>query len=132
MERVRLELTRKSDLAIRAMRALHRADKRIPGRELAEIIETTTPFIAQVVTPLVQRGWLDSKPGPSGGYGLKVDPNKVTILEVIELIEGPLDNGICVLAGGPCGSDTCSVHEVWGDARSALRDAFRKVNVVQN
>ena len=129
---VRLELTRKTDLAIRAMRALNAADDRIPGRQLAEIIDTTAPFVSQVVNPLVQRGWLDSKPGPSGGYGLAVDPNTVTILEVIELIEGPIDNGMCVLVGGPCSEEHCSVHEAWTEARRELRSAFAKVTVAQD
>ena len=114
------------------MRALHTADARLPGRELAKIIETTTPFVSQVVTPLVQQGWLDSKPGPNGGYGLTADPRSITILEVIELIEGPIDDGTCVLIGGPCGVDTCSVHEAWSEARQALRASFAHVGVVHN
>lgn len=127
---VRLELTRKTDLAIRAMQALHDAQARIPGRQLASIIETTTPFIAQVVTPLIQAGWMDSRPGPTGGYGLVADPTKLTVLEVVETIEGPIANGKCVLVGGPCGEDVCSVHEAWGEARDALRHAFAQVAVV--
>ena len=96
------------------------------------MIGTTTPYVAQVVTPLVQNGWIDSKPGPAGGYGLIADPSAITILEVVELIEGPLANGTCVMAGGPCGdSDFCSVHDVWMEARDALRDAFAQVRVVQ-
>lgn len=129
---MKLELTRKTDLAIRAMQALHRAGTRLPGRQLAELIETTTPFVAQVVTPLVQAGWLDSKPGPSGGYGLITDPKLVTVLQVVEVIEGPINNGRCVLAGGPCGQDVCSVHDAWIDAQEALRAAFARVAVVQN
>ncbi len=130
---MRLELTRKSDLAIRALQALHTAGTRVPGREIAEMIGTTTPFISQVVNPLVQHGWLDSKPGPAGGYGLTTDPRAITILEVVELIEGPFANGTCVMAGGPCGETAfCSVHEAWLDASEALRDAFEKVAVVNS
>ena len=114
------------------MRALNTVDARVPGRRLAEIIDTTAPFVSQVVSPLVQRGWLDSKPGPSGGYGLAVDLHTITILEVIELIEGPIDNGMCVLVGGPCGVDLCSVHEAWTDARGELRTAFANVSVGQD
>lgn len=103
----------------------------MPGRRLAELIETTTPFISQVVNPLVQNGWIDSKPGPAGGYGLVADLTTLTILEVVEVVEGPIDNGRCVLAGGPCG-ELCSVHEAWVDGRRALRDAFARVTLVHN
>lgn len=127
---MRLELTRRTDLAIRAMQTLHEVDERVPGRKLAELIGTTNPYIAQVVHPLVQHGWLDSKPGPTGGYGLVADPAKVKVLDVIELIEGPIDNSQCVLAGGPCGDELCSLHDVWVDATRALRGALAKVSVV--
>ncbi len=115
------------------MQALRDHGGRLPGRKLAPIIGTTTPFVSQVVTPLVQAGWLDSRPGPTGGYGLVADPSDITILEVVEVVEGPINNGRCVLAGGPCGeSDFCSVHDAWGDAREALREAFTHVTVVQD
>ncbi len=112
------------------MQALHAAETRLPGRKLAALIGTTTPFVAQVVTPLVQAGWLDSRPGPTGGYGLAADPTAITILEVVEVIEGPIANGKCVLAGGPCSEDICSVHDAWIEAREALRKAFADVAVV--
>ncbi len=128
---MKLELTRKTDLAVRAMQALHAADSRLPGRKLADHIGTTTPFISQVVTPLVQAGLLDSRPGPTGGYGLVANPRKVTMLEVVELIEGPIDNGRCVLAGGPCDDrEFCSIHDAWIEARAALRLALAQVTVV--
>lgn len=114
------------------MQALDSAETRIPGRELAALIGTTTPFISQVVTPLVQAGWLDSRPGPTGGYGLVADPATITILEVVELIEGPIANGKCVLAGGPCSEDFCSVHDAWQEARESLRDAFARVTVAHD
>ena len=127
---MRLELTRKTDLAIRAMQTLHEAGSRIPGRKLAALIGTTTPFVSQVVTPLVQHGWLDSRPGPTGGYGLVANPTAITILDVVELIEGPIDNEKCVLVGGPCTEEVCSVHEAWIEGRKALRGAFAAVPVV--
>ncbi len=127
---MKLELTRKTDLAIRAMQALHEAQTRMPGRKLAALIGTTTPFISQVVTPLVQSGWMDSRPGPTGGYGLTVDPSEITVLQVVEAVEGPIANGKCVLVGGPCGDDVCSVHFAWIEGREALREAFGHVAVV--
>lgn len=127
---MRLELTRKTDLALRAIRALHEEGGRLPGRRLAQKIETTTPFVAQVVTPLVNAGWLDSRPGPTGGYALAVEPHSITILDVVEAIEGPIDTGHCVLVGGPCGFDACSLHEAWGGALNALRKSFADLPVV--
>ena len=129
---VQLELTRKTDLAIKAMRTLHQSGDRIPGRRLAAMIGTTPKYVSQVVAPLVQAGWLDSYPGPTGGYGLLADPHDISVLDVVEQIEGPIDNGKCVLAGGPCGDDLCSVHDAWMEARAALREGFARMPVVEN
>lgn len=118
---MRLEVTRKAHLAIRAMRALAAADGRMKGIDLAAEIDTSTAFLAQVMTPLVRKGWVDSEPGRTGGYTLAVPPNKVAVLEVIETTEGPTENEICVLRGSPCSNtDACAVHDAWQQARDVL------------
>ncbi|MDJ0925787.1 MAG: Rrf2 family transcriptional regulator [Acidimicrobiia bacterium] len=128
---MKLELTRKTDLAVKAMRALHAHDGRLTGSDLAQLIETTGPFMSQVVAPLVQAGWVESRPGPTGGYALAVDPRTVSFLELIETIEGPLDNETCILEGGPCGTDEhCSLHTAWSSARGAMRNSFSAIPIV--
>ena len=60
-----------------------------------------------------------------GGYGLAADPRTVSVLDVIEAVEGPIDPEKCVLVGGPCGHPPCSLHDAWMVARAALEDALR-------
>ena len=118
---MRLEATRKTDLAVRAMIALERGGKRVKSAELAEVLSGTRAFMAHVMAPLVKRGWVRSDPGPNGGYELLVDLADVTMLELIEAIEGPLDDGQCVVATRPC-SETglCPLHHAWAAARAVL------------
>lgn len=118
---MRLEVTRKSDLAVRALRVLADSDGRVKGPALAEAVGSTSGFVSQVVNPLVRRGWVRSDPGPSGGYSLAVDLATVSVLAVIEAIEGPTDAGQCVLADRPCNeSGTCALHVSWLRARAQL------------
>ncbi len=118
---MRLEVTRKSDLAVRALRALDRADRRVKGPELAEMVCSTPGFVAQVVNPLVRAGWVRSDPGPTGGYSLEVDLAGVSVLSVIEAVEGPTDAGRCVLADRPCDErGPCALHAAWQRARVEL------------
>ena len=65
---MRLEVTRRSDLAIRALLALHAGPERTKAAQLAEQVGTTKGFLTQVMNPLVQQGWVRSEPGPTGGY----------------------------------------------------------------
>ncbi len=119
---MRLEITKKSDLAVRALIALDR-EGRMKGRRLAESVGTTAAFIAQVMNPLVRAGWVQSDPGPRGGYALAVSLAQISMLDLIEEIEGPTDDGECVLRGGPCpGEQWCALHEAWQPARQALLD----------
>lgn len=118
---MRLDITRKSDLAVRALCALGANGERIKGSELAERIDTTPTFLPQVLSPLVRRRWIDSTPGPTGGYLLDVDLDDISLLDVIEAVEGPLDHDVCVLDGGHCTEvGHCAVHEAWMVARQQL------------
>jgi Rrf2 family protein len=118
---MRLEVTRKSDLAVRALRSLADDGGRMKGPALAEAVGSTSGFVPQVLNPLVRRGWVRSDPGPTGGYSLAVDLASVSVLAVIEAIEGPTDSGRCVLADRPCNeAGTCALHVPWLRARAQL------------
>ncbi len=118
---MRLEITRRSDLAIRALLALLLAEGRTKAAALAEEVGTSQGFLTQAVTPLVQRGWVRSEPGPKGGYVASLDPDVVSVLDVIEAIEGPTDTGRCVLEDRVCAeSGTCALHSSWATSRAHL------------
>jgi len=127
---MRLEVTRKSDLAVRSLHVLAGAAERLKGPDLAEAVGSTAGFVSQVVTPLVRAGWVRSDPGPSGGYSLIADLDDVSILAVIEAIEGPTDTGRCVLVDRPCNeAGTCAMHGPWLRARSQLLDQLGAITV---
>jgi len=118
---MRLEITRRSDLATRALLELARTGARTKASGLAERVGTTPGFLSQAMTPLVARGWVRSEPGPTGGYTALVDPADLNVLEIIEAVEGPTDTGRCVLEDRPCGgAELCALHRPWSTARSQL------------
>ena len=120
---MRLEIRRKTDLAVRLLRALGNRGRRVAGRELAEAVGTSTLFLAQVAAPLVKSGWVATRPGRSGGYELIVDLADISALDVIEAVEGPTDTEACVLRSGNCNaSQPCVTHGAWSRARTALLD----------
>jgi len=128
---MRLEVTRRSDLAVRALRVLAGRGGRIKGPALAAEVGTTTGFVSQVVNPLVRRGWVRSDPGPAGGYSLAAHLADVSVLAVIEAIEGPTESDRCVLVDRPC-SETgrCALHVPWLRARSQLLDELDSTSVL--
>lgn len=132
-------MTRRADLAVRALVALAEAERAaapggsrptLKGAELADRLGTTVPFCGQVVTPLVQAGWVRSDPGPTGGYRLAGPIAAVHVLEVIEAVDGPTDDGRCVVLNRPCNAcDPCLLHRAWDVARGELRRALAAMKV---
>lgn len=123
---MRLEVTRRADLAIRALLALDRRSERAKAVDLADEVGTTKGFLTQVMNPLVQAGWVRSDPGPTGGYAAAFEPAAVSVLAVIEAIEGPVDTGRCVLEDRSCASvGTCALHRPWARARENLIEDLR-------
>ncbi|MBK5268376.1 MAG: Rrf2 family transcriptional regulator [Acidimicrobiia bacterium] len=124
-------MTRKTDLALQALRVLATARAPVKGKDLAPLINTTTSFIAQIMKPLVDADWVKSDRGPTGGYRLAVDIAPISMLSLIEAVEGPTINDKCVLQGTPCPIvDQCAMHEAWIRGRSALLRELAKTPVL--
>lgn len=118
---MRLEVTRKCDLAMKALRELSQSQDRIKGPELAEKVGSTSGFLSQALNPLVRAGYVKSEPGPTGGYSLGLSLDQISVLAVIEAIEGPTASGECILSDGPCDQvGNCALHLAWSKARVQL------------
>jgi Rrf2 family protein len=122
---MRLEITRRAELAVRAMVVLGGTQVRLKGPALAHQLATTPAFVVQVVGPLVKAGWVRSDPGPTGGYLGCVGLDEVSVLEVIEAVDGATDVGRCVVGDRPCDSHLpCVLHAAWTRARRELMDVL--------
>ena len=120
---MRLSMMKRTDIALRTLRLLESTPGLRQASELAEGADSTTQFIPQVLNPMVRAGWIASEPGPRGGYRLDTDLTERTLLELIELIEGPIEDGRCVLESTTCtDSQPCALHDAWTWARAGLID----------
>jgi len=103
-----LSITTKSPYAVQALTELGRrasADP-VPIAELASAREIPVQFLEQLFATLRRAGVLRSQRGVKGGYTFAREPSSVTVLEVVELLDGPL------------GKDA---RGVFGDAAAAAR-----------
>jgi Rrf2 family protein len=118
---MRLELTRKTDLALQALQALLRDGALRKGGDLAATLGTSAAFLSQALTPLTGAGWVRSVPGPRGGYQATGAAADVSVLQLIEAVEGPVADDRCVLREQPCPAPVqCALHDAWIPARDAL------------
>jgi Rrf2 family protein len=129
---VRLEVTQRADLAVRALVALAEARARLKSGQLASALGSTPGFVPQVMAPLVRAGWVRSEPGPTGGYELLIGLDQVNVLTVVEMVDGPTDDGRCVVAVQPCSArQPCPIHTAWARAREELMGALGAVTVAE-
>jgi Rrf2 family protein len=120
---MRLELSRRGDYAVRAMLALAtNADASLlTVRQIATAMDIPVGFLPRVMADLTGAGLVTSTIGRSGGYALARSAGAISLLEVIEAVEGDSRRTRCVLRGGPCGSDGhCQVHDVFFAAQDAM------------
>ena len=128
---MRLELTSRTDLALRALRLLAEQDRRVKRSSLAADLGTTPDFLARIMGPLVHRGWVASTTGPTGGYQLVHSAASATVFDLIEAVEGVPEEGRCVLRAGPCdATEQCALHDAWTRARKALTAELRSSFVI--
>lgn len=129
---MRLELTKRGDYAIRSVVALAgiAGGARLSVRQLADAQAIPVRFLPQVMADLGRAGLVEAVPGRSGGYRLARPASEVTLLDVVEAVEGDVRRRACVLRGGACGLDgTCAVHTVFSDAQDDLLARLERATV---
>jgi Rrf2 family cysteine metabolism transcriptional repressor len=90
-----LSITTKSPYAIRALTELVRmgGPGPVPIAELARRRDIPVQFLEQLFATLRRAGLLRSQRGVKGGYAFAREPNEITVLEVVELLDGPVGGG---------------------------------------
>jgi Rrf2 family protein len=104
-------------------------DGRRKAREIAEAMDFTGEYLHQVLADLVNHGVLIAVAGPGGGYELARPPGEITVLQVIEAAEGPVNDGRCPLSGEPCDEVPCGLHEPWTRTQAAIRQELGRVTL---
>lgn len=111
-----MDLTRKGEYAIRGIVLLARQPhgKLALLSEIAEAAEVPPTFLAKIFQNFAKLGIVNSFRGAGGGFSLAKPASAITLLEVVEAVEGPIMPNRCLTSTTECErSKTCSVHVVW-------------------
>lgn len=133
---MRLTLTKQAEYALRAVVWLAQAGAtageeggppvhREKAAAIAYAAGIPPLFAARVLAHLQRQGLLRARAGQQGGYTLARPATTISLLEVIEAVEGPLRSTQCVLRESRCGEDGyCLLHHAWSAAQDALRQVL--------
>lgn len=127
-----LQISRKIDYGLRAMIFLagRPPGERLPFREIARHIHVPEDFLAKILKTLADAGLLDARRGQAGGYGLALAADRISFLDVIEAVEGPVRVNVCLDEADP--GDACSVApsctmlSVWREGQERMLDVYRR------
>ncbi|MCB2222544.1 MAG: Rrf2 family transcriptional regulator [Actinobacteria bacterium] len=128
---MRITLTRRGDYAVRAAFdvASHHPQRR-KAAQIAASMDIPRAFLSRVAALLTAAGVFEAAAGPRGGYTLAGSPSAISLLDVVEAAEGPLDLTECVLRGGPCSwEDRCAVHDTWAAAQETFRSSLASTSL---
>jgi Rrf2 family protein len=129
-----MQITRQADYAMRAVLHLARLgmEHRAATSHIAEDERIPPSFLAKIVSQLSVAGLLHTSRGARGGVSLARSPEKISLLEVIEAIDGPILLNECVLDAALCAfGDNCPIHPVFCDAQSELVERLEKTTFGQ-
>jgi FeS assembly SUF system regulator len=128
-----LRVTKLTDYATVVLTALAaRPDAVVSAAELAERAGLEMPTVAKLLKPLAQAGLVDAFRGTNGGYRLARAASQISLVEIVEAMEGPLGMTECSVHAGACGiEDSCGVRANWRRINEVVADALRSVTLAQ-
>jgi Rrf2 family protein len=85
--------------------------ERISIKDMAETICVSEAHLAKVILRLAHTGLISTTRGPGGGAVLAKEPKEISFLDIVEAIEGPLENSKCVFGSKRCSHPGC----IFGD-----------------
>lgn len=127
-----MQITRQADYAVRAVLYLARLgmNQRAATSQVAQEQRIPPSFLAKIISQLSIAGLLHTSRGARGGVSLARDPADITLLEVVEAIDGPIQLNECTVNGSSnCTFDAdCPLKPIWCDAQSDLVNRLRGIN----
>lgn len=130
-----MRLTAKSEYGLLAVidLALSAISGPVSAREVAERRAIPQRFLEQLLVSLRRAGLVTAVRGARGGFALGRPAEEITVLDVVEALEGSLTASVCDSERGvTCGqAGACAAAPVWAKATTALRDVFAGTTIAE-
>jgi len=118
-----MQITRQADYAVRAVYYLTQlgSENRAATSHIAKEQHIPPSFLAKIISQLSVAGLLHTSRGARGGVSLARDPQDISLLDVVEAIDGPIVLNECVADEAACTfTQDCPMRPIWCDAQKHL------------
>jgi Rrf2 family protein len=129
-----MQITRQADYALRAMLYLAQLEpnQRAATSQIAEEQRIPPSFLAKIISQLSIAGLIHTSRGARGGVSMARTPEEISILEVVEAIDGPISLNECTDNPESCPfGDDCPMRPLWCDTQSELVKRLGKTTFAQ-
>jgi Rrf2 family transcriptional regulator, iron-sulfur cluster assembly transcription factor len=105
-------------------------------KKISKDLNLPTPFLAKILQQLAKQKILSSSKGPHGGFSLLKDPHKITLLDIVNTIDGNDTFTSCIMHNGLCeemeaDKKHCPLHENYAIIRKELIKLFSNKTIYE-
>lgn len=112
--------------------SVHQVHGPVNLNDIAERQGISAKYLWQIVNLLKTAGFVRGTRGPKGGYVLLLNPSEISLLDVIQTLEGPISLVECVDDPAFCNRmANCVAHSVWEEVSQSIRGALRKITLAE-
>lgn len=117
-------------LRILADIALHGGEKPRLIREISKSQNLSQKYVGRLIIELRKKGFLQSIRGAHGGYVLAKKPADITLLDILETMEGKMSVVACVACPKKCKrSASCFARDVWAALNNDIKASLSKITL---
>jgi len=128
-----LKFTLRVEYAIKALVRLGLVEEPMSVPQISAVENIPSTFLEQIFVRLRRAGLVNSIRGKKGGYTLALPPDEITVLDVIEAVEGKYGLAKCLVPGGEeeCSMlvTDCILRSVWNRLQYRIRDILSEITV---
>jgi len=124
--------SRSAEYAIRAFVNLSRVPegKYAMVKHIAQQEEIPTHFLAKILQQLARKGLLRSSKGPTGGFTLRRKASEVSLMNIVEALDGLGDYDKCASGLAECNDEQpCGMHDSWNALRSRIIEYLKQTSI---
>jgi Rrf2 family protein len=126
-----LRFSEAANLALHACAVLasRNEDAPVPHDRIAECLGVSPSHLGKVMQRLVRAGILESVRGASGGFSLAGDPAGLTLLRILESVDGPVNRTGCLLGRPSCVGGRCALAALGEKVSNMVSDSLGKMTL---
>ncbi|MFD3156455.1 RrF2 family transcriptional regulator [Haloimpatiens sp. FM7330] len=127
-----MKLSTKGRYGVKAMvdLAVHDDEKPVSIKSISQRQNISEYYLEQLFSPLRKAGLIKSIRGAQGGYVLNAKPEDITIADIMEVLEGPVEISSCLKDHSCNNIDCCATRLLWKKIKESIDNVTKSVTLV--